>query len=131
MSVATVMLGALGKFWAQDLTVSPDASKLTIKLLENLKQGSLFTLLTNFVVFVSNVFYALGVLAVMLLRKKMPHAVRPYRTWGYPYVPVLYLLISAWFLVQVFRSNPLESMAGVGLMAIGIPVYWLFQRSQH
>ncbi|MFM2094587.1 MAG: Serine/threonine exchanger SteT [Planctomycetota bacterium] len=131
MSVATVMLGAFGKFWAQDLIVSPDASHLTVKVLENLKQGSLFTLLTNFVVFVSNVFYALGVLAVMLLRRKMPHAVRPYRTWGYPYVPVLYLLISAWFLVQVFRSNPLESIAGVGLMAIGIPVYWLFQRSQH
>lgn len=128
MSIATVVLGALGKIWAQEITMPEDASAFSIKLLENLKQGSLFTLLTNFVVFVSNVFYALGVLAVMLLRFRMPDASRPYRTWGYPYVPILYLLISAWFLIQVFRSNPLESIAGLGLMGLGVPVYWLFQR---
>jgi amino acid transporter len=129
MSIAVVVLAGLGKIVAHQIDFVPQ-SPFARQLVKNLRQGSLFELLTNFVVFMSNLFFALTVLAVIILRRRMPNHARPYRTWGYPAVPVAYLLITAWFLWEVFRGHPLESIIGIGLTVLGLPVYWLFRRAR-
>ena len=64
-----------------------------------------FDLLTNCVIFGTSIFYALSVMAVIVLRIRRRDAERPYRTWGYPFVPLAFRSVYAWFLVQVYHSN--------------------------
>ncbi|HEX4560686.1 MAG TPA: amino acid permease [Gemmatimonadales bacterium] len=73
-------------------------------------------------------FYALGVAAVFVLRKRRPDLERPYRTWGYPVVPALFLLGSVFLLGNYLVSKPLTFTLDVGLIAVGIPVYFVWQR---
>jgi len=93
--------------------------------------------LTDFVVLGGTIFYALVVAAIFVLRVKMPKAERPYRTWGYPITPALYLLTAA----LVVGSLVLEAFApdlefykrlkvpAVGLlMVIGVALYYFFRR---
>jgi APA family basic amino acid/polyamine antiporter len=68
-------------------------------------------------------------MAVIVLRRRQPDLDRPYRTWGYPLTPLLFLAVYAWFLSRVYTGNPLESRTGLVLIAIGIPVYWLNRRA--
>lgn len=103
---------------------SPGLSQL---FLDSLRGDTLFNLLTNFVVFASNVFYTLCVLGLLILRRRRPDAERPYCTWGYPFVPLAFLLINGWFLWQVYRSKPVESLTGLALMAAGIPVFFAYR----
>lgn len=80
---------------------------------------SLFTLLTNYVVFGGSVFYFSAVLAVFVLRKKMPNAERPYRTWGYPWVPLVFVAFYVYFLFAMFWARPNECLRGLVLIALG------------
>ena len=72
-------------------------------------------------------FFVLCVLAVFILRYRRPALPRPYRTWGYPWVPFTFLALNVPFLWQAWRSNPLESGAGLLVIAAGVPVYLAFQ----
>ncbi len=90
---------------------------------------SLFDMLTDYIVFSASIFYVSAVLAVIVLRKTQPQLQRPYRTLGYPAVPALYGLFYAWFLFQIFRAKPGEAVIGLGLIAIGWPVYLWWNRS--
>ena len=83
--------------------------------------------MTNFVIFSASIFYSLSVLAVIVLRYRSPDAERPYRTWGYPIVPLLFLAVYIWFLAQVYVGKPLESRLGLVLIALGIPAYYLYR----
>ena len=58
----------------------------------------------------------------------MPEAERPYRTWGYPVVPVLFLLVTGFLLVNTMLTTPGRAFAGLGLIALGLPVYAFFER---
>lgn len=91
---------------------------------------SVFDMLTDFVVFGSSIFYLLAVVGVFVLRYKHPEWSRPYRTWGYPVVPALFVLFYLWFLTQVYLGKPFEAKAGIGLILIGFPVYWFGFRKQ-
>ena len=62
-----------------------------------------FDQLTDMSVFAYWVFYALAASAVFVLRRRQPHAPRPYRTFGYPVVPALFVLTAVWLLITVFR----------------------------
>ena len=73
-------------------------------------------------------FYALGVAAVFVLRRRRPDLERPYRTWGYPVVPLLFLLGSVFLLGNYLVSQPLTFAVDIGLIAVGIPVYRLTSR---
>jgi len=73
-------------------------------------------------------FYALGVAAVFVLRKRRPDLERPYRTWGFPVVPALFLLASVFLLGNYLVSKPLTFTLDVGLIVLGIPVFFLWQR---
>jgi APA family basic amino acid/polyamine antiporter len=74
------------------------------------------------------IFYGLMIAAVIVLRRKRPDLPRPYRMWGYPVTPVLFLLITLWFLVNMLMTRPGASFAGLGLILTGIPAYFAWRR---
>jgi APA family basic amino acid/polyamine antiporter len=67
----------------------------------------------------------LTVLGVFVLRRKQPDLERPYRTWGYPVTPLLFLAVSAWMLWHILCSKPLESLVGLATAAFGLILYLL------
>lgn len=88
-----------------------------------------FDQLTDCVIFASWIFYAATASAVFVLRRKMPDAPRPYRTFGYPIVPLLFIAVAGWLIVNTLLTNPLESVTGTILILLGLPIYFL-NRSQ-
>ncbi|MGH9945540.1 MAG: APC family permease, partial [Pyrinomonadaceae bacterium] len=87
-----------------------------------------FDTLTNYVVFGSWIFYGLTTASVFLFRRRMPHAERPYKAWGYPVVPILFLLVTAFLLINTLLTTPVQALIGLGLIALGLPVYWYFSK---
>ncbi len=83
-----------------------------------------FDTLTDYVVFGSWIFYALITSSIFIFRWKHPHADRPYRAWGYPVVPVVFLLVAGWLLVNTMMTAPKQSFIGIGLIILGLPVYY-------
>ncbi|MSR06079.1 MAG: amino acid permease [Gemmatimonadetes bacterium] len=73
-------------------------------------------------------FYALGVAAVFVLRRRLPDMPRPYRTWGYPVVPALFLLAALFILGNYMVSKPLIFAADVAVVLAGLPVYWWWEK---
>jgi basic amino acid/polyamine antiporter, APA family len=104
------------------------ASDLLVRNVEYFKETSIFTILTNCIVFVSSIFYLLSVYAVIHLRRTQPDLERPYRTLGYPFVPIVYIVVYVWFLFQIFSTNRGEAYIGIGLLALGAIIYPLFVR---
>jgi APA family basic amino acid/polyamine antiporter len=88
-----------------------------------------FDQLTDCVIFASMIFYAATTAAVFVLRRKMPGAPRPYKTLGYPVTPMLFVAVAIWLLINTLRTNPKESAAGLGLIALGWPVYMWLRRT--
>jgi basic amino acid/polyamine antiporter, APA family len=88
-----------------------------------------FDALTDYAVFAILIFSALITGAIFVLRRRLPDAVRPYRTWGYPVVPVLFLVVTAWLVVNTIVTTPRQSLAGLGLIALGLPFYWFWSRT--
>jgi len=84
--------------------------------------------LTDYVIFASWIFYGLVTASVFIFRRRMPDAVRPYRTWGYPVVPALFLLVTAALLISTIQAAPSRTLTGLGLIALGLPVYWYWAR---
>jgi APA family basic amino acid/polyamine antiporter len=87
-----------------------------------------FDNLTDFVVLGGTIFYGLTVAAVFVLRYTMPKAERPYRTWGYPFMPIIYLATALVVVVSSLTANQLQGLAVAGLLAVGYCVYLLFRR---
>jgi basic amino acid/polyamine antiporter, APA family len=90
--------------------------------------GNVYTQLLEYIVSADLVFYVLLVLAVVVLRKKRPAAERPYRTWGYPIVPIVSVLLAAFLIVDLAWLAPATSGIGYLLVLTGIPVYFLWRR---
>lgn len=86
--------------------------------------------ITDYAIFALTLFYILVAGSIFLFRKRMPDAERPYRTWGYPYVPILFIAVSGWLIYQTIRNTPRQSAIGLGLILLGVPVYYLLSRSQ-
>ena len=81
--------------------------------------------LFTYVMFSSILFSVAAGLALFRLRRTHPQHPRPYRAWGYPIVPAIFVLGSAAFVVNTLLERPVESIAGLGLLLIGVPVYRL------
>ena len=96
-------------------------------VITSLQNDSIFGLLTNFVIFSASIFYMFGVLAVIVLRFRRPDVHRPYKTWGYPVVPVLFLVVYVWFMRQVYLTKPLEAKTGLVFIALGVPVFLAYR----
>jgi APA family basic amino acid/polyamine antiporter len=86
-----------------------------------------FDQLTNMAVLSYAIFWAPVVFSVIVLRRKMPNAPRPYRLRGYPYVPLIFVLVMCWIVVNAFITGPAESTATLILILLGLPVYPLFR----
>lgn len=84
--------------------------------------------LFTYVMFASILFSVAAGLALFRLRRTMPDQPRPYRTWGYPIVPILFIAGSVAFVLNTLFERPAESLAGLGLLALGIPVYAYWSR---
>ena len=83
-----------------------------------------FDTLTDYVIFGSWIFYALVTSSIFIFRRKYPNAERPYKAWGYPVVPVVFLLVSGWLLVSTMINTPKQSFIGILLIILGLPVYY-------
>ncbi|CAN5868497.1 amino acid permease [soil metagenome] len=89
-----------------------------------------FDTLTNYVIFGSWIFYAFVTASVFVFRKKFPDAPRPYKTFGYPVVPILFLLVAGWLLINTILTSPMQSFIGIFLIALGLPVYYYLTRGK-
>ena len=87
-----------------------------------------FDILTDLIVFALLLFNGLAVASIYVLRRTMPDVDRPYRVWGYPVVPGLFLFATAYLVVNTFIATPGRALAGVGIIALGLPVYAYYAR---
>lgn len=87
-----------------------------------------FDQLTDMLVFASFIFYGATAVGVFVLRVKMPDAPRPYKVWGYPVVPVIFILFCALLIIITTFSKPHEAMFGLVLILSGIPLYFYWTR---
>jgi APA family basic amino acid/polyamine antiporter len=86
--------------------------------------------LTDYAIFSVLIFVTLATASVFVFRRRMPDRPRAYRTWGYPLVPVLFLLVAGWLVVNTLLTTPGRALAGLGLMALGLPFYWYWSRAK-
>ncbi len=87
-----------------------------------------FENLISYVVFTDAIFFGLAATAIFVLRKRMPNVKRPYKTLGYPVTPIIFIAIEVWFVVTIVSEKPLQSLAGLGFMLLGIPVYYFWKK---
>jgi APA family basic amino acid/polyamine antiporter len=80
------------------------------------------------VIFSEWLFYALVTAGIFILRRRSPELVRPYRTWGYPLVPAIFVVLASLLLVNTFIERRSDSLWGLFLMGTGIPAYYLWSR---
>ena len=85
--------------------------------------------LYTYVVFAGVLFHAATGAAVFVLRRTLPARPRPYRTWGYPWVPAAFILASLVLLGNTLLERPTESLLGLGLVALGLPAYLYWRRT--
>jgi len=85
-----------------------------------------FDTISDYVIFAAWLFYAMGAAGVFILRKKMPDAERPYKVWGYPILPALFVIFSVFFLINTVISDTKNAMMGLILILAGVPfyIYW-------
>ncbi|MEO7767388.1 MAG: amino acid permease [Ferruginibacter sp.] len=96
-----------------------------------------FDMLTDLFVFITWIFYGFGAVGIFILRKKMPDAERPYKAWGYPVAPAIFVLFSAFYFVITLytdidnyitgKTHFISSVFGLVLTALGIPLYFYFK----
>jgi APA family basic amino acid/polyamine antiporter len=84
--------------------------------------------LTDYAIFAILIFLALVTGSVFVLRRRRPDAPRPYRTLGYPVVPPVFLVVAGWLVVNTLLTTPRQALAGLGLIAVGLPFYGYWSR---
>jgi APA family basic amino acid/polyamine antiporter len=90
--------------------------------------GNLYSNLLDYVISSALIFYILTIAGVIRLRKIKPNMERPYRTLGYPFVPILYIVGAAAILLALFLYRPSSTWPGLVIVLIGVPVYILLRR---
>ena len=113
--------------WASVLILVPFNALLN-RLFGWKMETPLFDQLLTYVVFGSWVFYGMTVAGLFVLRRNRPDAERPYRAWGYPVVPFLFVLVSIAFVLHTLANQRAEALAGLGIIALGLPAYGWWRR---
>jgi APA family basic amino acid/polyamine antiporter len=90
--------------------------------------GNLYSTLLDYVVFAVLIFYILTIAGIFVLRRKQPEAERPYRAFGYPVLPALYIVAAAAILVVLLFYRTQTSWPGLAIVLAGVPVYLLWRR---
>ena len=121
-AVALVAQGVWASFLVlpRTVTVNQQAGTYTF--------GNVYTQLLEYIVSADLVFYVLMVGAVIVMRRKAPDIERPYRTFGYPWVPLIYIVIAGLFIIDLAILAPSTSGIGYLLVFTGIPIYFLWRR---
>tara|TARA_B100000029_G_scaffold58977_1_gene53157 strand:+ start:52784 stop:54160 length:1377 start_codon:yes stop_codon:yes gene_type:complete len=86
--------------------------------------------LIGFTAFFTYVFLLLSVIGLIILRRKEPNLPRPYRTWGYPVTPILFIIISAGVLINAFVIDFTRPLTGLIILAVGLPFYFFWKKNQ-
>jgi APA family basic amino acid/polyamine antiporter len=84
--------------------------------------------LLDYVIFAVLIFYILTIGGLFVLRRTRPDAVRPYKAFGYPVLPALYIVMAAWICVVLLRYKPQYTWPGLGIVLLGVPVYMVWKR---
>ena len=84
--------------------------------------------LLDYIIFAVLLFYILTIVGLFVLRFKQPNAVRPYKAFGYPALPALYIVMAAWICIVLLRYKPQYTWPGLVLVLLGIPVYLFWSR---
>lgn len=87
-----------------------------------------FDQLTDMLIFAAFIFYGATALGVFILRRKMPDAPRPYKVWGYPVIPAVFIIFCLFLIGNTIITRPREAGIGLVLILLGIPFYWWFQK---
>ncbi len=87
-----------------------------------------FDQLTDMLIFAAFIFYGATALGVFILRRKMPDAPRPYKVWGYPVIPAVFIIFCLFLIGNTILTRPREAGIGLVLILLGIPFYWWFQK---
>jgi basic amino acid/polyamine antiporter, APA family len=113
--------------------VSPKYHTPAVSLMVQAVWASLLTLsgtynqLLDYVIFAVLIFYILTILGVFRLRRRRPDASRPYRAWGYPVVPAVYIVLAVFIEWTLLWNRPVRSLAGLGIVVMGIPIYYFWR----
>lgn len=121
-AAALIVQGVWAAFLTLPRTVTVNDSNGTVTY------GNVYTQLLEYIISVDLVFYALMVGAVIVMRRKAPHLERPYRTAGYPVVPLIYIALAILLVIDLAYLTPATSGAGYLLVLTGIPIYFLWRR---
>ncbi len=84
--------------------------------------------LLDYVILAALLFYALTILGLFVLRRKQPEAARPYKAFGYPVLPALYIVMAVWICGVLLRYKPQYTWPGLILVLLGVPVYMVWRR---
>ena len=90
--------------------------------------GNLYGVLLDYVIFAVLIFYVLTIGGVFVLRRTRPDAERPYRAWGYPFVPILYILTALLIMLILLLYETQDTWPGLVIALLGVPVYWVWSR---
>lgn len=89
-----------------------------------------FNTLTDLLVFVLWIFFVMGVIGIFILRKKIPAEQRPYKVPLYPITPLVGIFGGGYILVSTIMSSPVNSLIGIGITVLGLPVFYYLKKSQ-
>jgi len=123
-----------GLFFSSVARIHPRYHTPAVSLLVQAAWAALLTLsgsyneLLDYVIFAVVLFYILTIAGIFRLRRTRPDAPRPYRAWGYPVVPLLYIAFASFVELALLAHKTLRSFAGLSIVAIGIPVYFFWRR---
>jgi amino acid transporter len=126
--------GADGTFARAFGRIHPRFRTPSVAILTMGAWGSFLTLsgkyeqIISYVVFGSWAFYALTALSVIVLRRKMPDAPRPYKAWGYPYATLLLVAVTGWFLYNTVVKDTRNAVIGIVLLLASLPFYAYWAR---
>ncbi len=123
-----------GLFFKKMATVHPRFKTPSVAIVTQAVWSSVLALsgtieqLFIYIIFSAVIFWIITVAGVFILRKKQPDLPRPYKTWGYPVTPIIFIIACMGILINTLFESPLESLVGLGITAIGIPVYFYWRR---
>jgi basic amino acid/polyamine antiporter, APA family len=122
-SAALVAQGIWTAFLTLPRTVMTNAAT------HEITYGNVYTQLLEYIISADLLFYLLMVTALIILRRKAPAADRPYRTWGYPFVPFVSILLASFLIIDLAWLAPTTSGIGILIVLTGVPVYFLWRRA--
>lgn len=123
-----------GHFFARMGAIHPRYETPSFAIIASCAWAALLTVtgtfeqLLTYVVFTGWAFYALGAATIFYYRRREPDAPRPFRVPGYPWTPLLFILVAAAIVCNTVFLHPGQTLIGVGLIALGVPVYWFWRR---